>query len=88
MGQIDKDAHAVPEHDHEAKAVSDDLAKLRILLPHWIEHNEEHAESFREWAERARELGLEAVAKQMEVALGRMAACNQALSAALEALEG
>ncbi len=24
--------------------------KLRILLPHWIEHNGEHAEEFRHWA--------------------------------------
>lgn len=26
--------------------------KLKILLKHWIEHNEEHAEEFREWAEK------------------------------------
>ena len=26
--------------------------KLRILLPHWIEHNGEHAEEFRQWAGR------------------------------------
>jgi hypothetical protein len=46
--------HAGHTHEHEekAKAVSDDLDKLRILLPHWIEHNEEHAESFREWPGR------------------------------------
>jgi len=36
------------KHD---QAASDDgrrtsRAKLRILLPHWIEHNEEHAASF------------------------------------------
>ncbi|HHN94294.1 MAG TPA: hypothetical protein ENK17_05955 [Anaerolineae bacterium] len=31
----------------------DDRAKLRVLLPHWIEHNGEHAEEFRKWAERA-----------------------------------
>jgi hypothetical protein len=27
--------------------------KLRVLLPHWIEHNGEHAQEFRGWAERA-----------------------------------
>lgn len=27
--------------------------KLGVLLPHWIEHNEEHAAEFRDWAERA-----------------------------------
>lgn len=32
-----------------------DLEKLRMLLPHWIEHNDEHAAEFREWAPRAGE---------------------------------
>lgn len=86
MAHIHKHTHAASEH--EAKAVPDDLAKLRILLPHWIEHNDEHAESFREWAGRARGMGLETVAKQIEVAVERMAACREALAAALKELEG
>ena len=66
---------------------SDELAKLRILFPHWIEHNGEHAERFREWAGKARGMGLKRVARQIEKAVERMAACNEALSAALKALE-
>jgi hypothetical protein len=31
----------------------DEIEKLRVLLPHWIEHNAEHAGEFRDWAERA-----------------------------------
>jgi len=27
--------------------------KLRVLLPHWIEHNGEHAGEFQAWADRA-----------------------------------
>jgi hypothetical protein len=27
--------------------------KLGVLLPHWIEHNEQHAAEFRDWADRA-----------------------------------
>ncbi len=73
-------------HTHN-QATPDDLAKLHILLPHWIEHNEEHAASFREWAGRARELGLETVAEQIEVAVDRMTACGQALATALRELE-
>ena len=92
MGHIHEHTYAASEHEHGAIPMPDDgrktsRAKLRILLPHWIEHNDEHAASFREWAERARELGLEAVAKQMEVAVERMAACGQALTAALKAME-
>ncbi len=30
-----------------------EMDKLRVLLPHWIEHNGEHADTFREWADRA-----------------------------------
>lgn len=78
--------HAGGVHE-EAKAMPDDLARLRILLPHWIEHSDEHVASFQEWAERARELGLEAVAKQTEVAVERMAACDEALAAAVKELE-
>jgi hypothetical protein len=30
-----------------------EIEKLRVLLPHWIEHNGEHAGEFRDWAGRA-----------------------------------
>jgi hypothetical protein len=33
--------------------VENDTDKLRVLLPHWIEHNGEHADEFRQWAGRA-----------------------------------
>lgn len=32
---------------------TEEIKKLRVLLPHWIEHNSEHAGEFRKWAERA-----------------------------------
>jgi hypothetical protein len=79
--------HHVGHTHEEAKSVADDLAKLRILLPHWIEHNDEHTESFQEWAERARKLGQEETAQRIEEAVERMAVCNEALAEALKALE-
>lgn len=30
----------------------DDIEKLKKLIPHWMEHNDEHAESYKIWAER------------------------------------
>jgi len=80
--------HAGHAHEEEAKTEPDDLAKLRILLPHWVEHNEDHAAGFRRWAAKARALGQEETAQQIEEAVERMVVCNQALIAALEALEG
>ena len=57
----------------------EEIDKLRVLLPHWIEHNEEHATEFREWAERAgpaRDSILQAAAALEEA--------NRALRQALE----
>jgi len=57
--------------------------KLRLLLPHWMEHNAEHAAEFRRWARVAgRAQG------DLEVAASQMEAVNAALAAALDKLGG
>ena len=33
------------------EAAMNDLEKLQLLLPHWIEHNAEHADELRSWAD-------------------------------------
>jgi hypothetical protein len=34
-----------------------DLEKLKQLLHHWSEHNDEHAETYRDWAKKTYSLG-------------------------------
>jgi len=63
-----------------------DLLKLRVLLPHWIEHNAEHAAEFREWAERARVAEQEGPATDIALAAKEMEWVNEQLEAALEKL--
>jgi hypothetical protein len=60
-----------------------EVDKLRILLPHWIEHNMEHAAEYRRWAKVADEASadIHSAAEQIEVA-------NRALKSALERLGG
>jgi hypothetical protein len=41
----------------------DDLQKLKHLLHHWKEHNNEHAETYRDWAEKASSIGNEELSK-------------------------
>ncbi len=61
----------------------DDADKLRVLLPHWIEHNGEHAAEFRQWAERV------PVARDALLAAAELLAQGNArLQAALEQLAG
>ena len=63
-----------------------DIEKLRVLLPHWIEHNSEHASEFREWARRAgaAEAHIEAAAELMEEANARLAEALEAVGGPLE----
>jgi hypothetical protein len=64
-----------------------DLQKLRVLLPHWIEHNAEHAAEFREWAERARAAGQEGPASDIALAAEELEWANEQLVAALKKLD-
>jgi len=59
----------------------DEIEKLRVLIPHWIEHNTEHADEFRRWAAEAGPAKADLLA-----AADRMAAVNESLQAALERL--
>jgi hypothetical protein len=60
-----------------------EIDKLRVLLPHWIEHNGEHAAEFRDWAERA------ASAKDALLQAARLVEeANAGLRDALEELGG
>jgi len=43
----------------------DDLSKLKHLVSHWYEHNDQHARTFEEWAERMRRAGREDLAEEL-----------------------
>ena len=57
--------------------------KLRVLIPHWIEHNEEHANEFRSYAEQAGDASIDILA-----AADKVARVNEFLLSALEKLGG
>ena len=61
-----------------------DMEKLQVLINHWIEHNEEHADEFRKWAERARAAGKGAVHDDILKAIGKLRDANENLRAALK----
>jgi len=66
----------------------EEIEKLRILLPHWIEHNKEHAAEFREWAERARAAGQADAAKDLHAAANSLDQASEALASAMKMLGG
>ena len=65
-----------------------ELEKLRILLPHWIEHSHSHQEEFGKWADTAEKEGKTTAASEIKKALKSMADADAALKKALESLGG
>jgi len=66
---------------------NDERAKLKTLLNHWIEHNKEHIQEFRDWAGKAKEIGETEACKEMLQAAQEMDKASKFLSQALERLE-
>jgi hypothetical protein len=60
--------------------------KLRILLAHWVKHNDAHAQTYREWAQRAEEMSLGDVGGRLMEAVDLTLAINRTLEAALKAM--
>lgn len=65
-----------------------DLEKLRILLPHWIEHNHSHAAEFGKWSEVAEKDGLPEVAQLINQAVSNLKEAGAALTEALDRIGG
>ncbi len=64
------------------------IEKLRVLLPHWIEHNNNHIAEFRKWEGEAREVSGEEVAQLLDKAISDMEEAGKSLSEALEKVGG
>jgi hypothetical protein len=60
-----------------------EIEKLRVLIPHWIAHNQEHAEEYRRWAEQAGQSKPDILA-----AVQALEQVNEALETGLEKLGG
>jgi hypothetical protein len=68
------------------KTTMTDREKLQALLPHWIEHNSEHADEFLRWAEKMLVAGEQEIAEELALAVKQVGWVNEALEAALESL--
>lgn len=65
-----------------------DIEKLRIMLPHWIEHNKSHSDEFKKWAEKIKNAGETELASLLVKAINGLTEADMALSTALEKLGG
>lgn len=62
------------------------VLRLQRKLEHWIEHNKEHAESFRKAAREAEEIGLVDISRRLREAAKRMDEISAVLEKAMREL--
>ena len=65
-----------------------EIDKLKILLPHWIDHNRNHGKEFKKWADIARDKGHAGAADKIELAISKITEADDALSQALKEIGG
>ena len=74
--------HHSHSHEQEQNHSIDNLQKLQVMLEHWIEHDDSHIESYRDWAEKASAAGEEEVAKEIHLAIDNNEAAKSHLKRA------
>lgn len=66
-------------HSHGESSENKDEKTLKILLVHWVNHNESHEEGFTEWVEKAKNIGKEETANYIQEAIEYMKKANEML---------
>ena len=66
----------------------DNTEKLRVLLQHWIEHNDGHVEEFEKWRKTMAEDDKQSLAAHISDAIAAMATVNEKLTKALTEVGG
>ncbi len=66
---------------------NEDKIKFRTLLNYWIEHNREHGEEFKEWADKVKQSGENEIAGELIKAAGEMDKASECLLRASDMFE-
>ncbi len=77
-------------HDHSSGQTGHTITfpeKAHKLMDHWIKHNDDHAQSYHQWADAFRENGLGAAAVLLESAAELTRQINLTLTEALQQIE-
>ena len=58
--------HHHHDHDHEIASTLSFDEKMIKLLEHWVKHNDDHAETYRDWAKKAKEKNMNEAGSLLE----------------------
>ena len=74
-------------HSHEIKSDLTFNEKLEKLLNHWIKHNEDHAQTYRDWAQKAKEKNKGKAALMLEDAAEMTLSISQKFESAIKFID-
>ena len=89
MSHHHKESHHHHHHGDQTSA-SGEMAlkeKLEKLLAHWVSHNDDHAENYRDWGSKAQAEGFDDVARLLEEAAALTQTISERFNAAADALK-
>lgn len=93
--KVDEILGAVPEHTIRTMVngilqsfPTDEKGKLKVILTSWTEHNQQHSEKFKKWAEKAQNAESEPIYKNALQAAEELGKANERLSQVLTELQG
>ena len=66
---------------------TDEMVKLKTLLTYWMDHNQEHSQEFREWADKVKGFGAAEAGEEILQAAQELDKASELLARALRRLE-
>jgi len=75
------------QHDHEVKTALSFDEKMIKLLEHWIKHNDDHAQTYRDWAQKAKEKNKRKTALMLEDAAEMTLLISKKFEAAVKLID-
>jgi len=69
-------------HDLDNKKDNSDIDKLKILVPHWIKHNNEHIKDHEKWLKIAKESEKKEIAGELKEVIHLLKTVNTHLESA------
>jgi len=79
--------HDHNHHNNETASILSFDQKIAKLLDHWIKHNKEHAETYRDWARKAKDKDMGKVFILLEEAAAITDEINRKFEEALRLME-
>jgi hypothetical protein len=74
-------------HHHETNTPLSFDEKMIKLLEHWIKHNDDHAQTYRDWAQKAKEKNKDKTALLLEDAAEMTLLISKKFEAALKLID-